>query len=249
MAFLDVHFRGSSLAKWSNMYVIVPEGAGPFPVLYLLHGLSDDHSIWLRRTSIERYMDGVPMIVVMPDGHRSFYINDPRPAGQPYEDHIVQDVIGFVDSTFRTIPDRGARAIAGLSMGGYGAMMLALRHPDLFSVACSHSGALLCFHGEHKERPLLDELTPLFPAGKYDCFALARQLKASSTKLAIRMDCGHDDFIVEDSRAFHAHLAELGIDHVYEEFPGDHNWAYWDVHIQDTIRFVRQNLGAMRARA
>ena len=139
MAFCEMHFFGASIGKQSSMCVIVPEGEGPFPVLYLLHGLSDDHTIWHRRTSIERYVDGRRLIVVMPDGHRSFYCNDERPGGLAYEDHITQDVVGFVDRTFKTIPHRGARAIAGLSMGGYGAIVLSLRHPNLFSAASSHS--------------------------------------------------------------------------------------------------------------
>jgi putative tributyrin esterase len=263
MDFTDVHFRAATLAKMSGMYLLLPEGPGPFPVLYLLHGLSDNHTGWLRRTSIERYMDKVPMIVVMPDGHRSFYVNDSRPGGNPYEDHIVKDVIGFVDRAFHTIPDRRARAVAGLSMGGYGAMMLALRHPDVFSVACSHSGALAAFHTPRKELPLLQELAAGVPAGKYDCFALAMKLKGPRAKgtrgkapagkraagdLAIRFDCGDTDFLLEDSRAFHAHLDLLGIEHTYEEFPGDHNWGYWDVHIQDTVRFIQANLPAWRAK-
>ena len=134
MALCSVQLFGESIQKASGMNVILPDAQGPFGVLYLLHGLSDDHTIWCRRTSIERYAAELPLIVVMPDGHRSFYCNDPRPGGCAYEDHIVTDVVGFVDRTFPTIADRAGRAIGGLSMGGYGAMMLALRHPDLFSV-------------------------------------------------------------------------------------------------------------------
>ena len=142
MALCEVRFRGQSIEKQTGMNVILPDGEGPFPVLYLLHGLSDDYTIWHRRTSIERYVEAQPLIVVMPDGHRSFYCNDPRPGGLAYEDHIVTDVVDVVERTFPVIADRGARAIAGLSMGGYGAIMLGLRHPDVFSVACSHSGAM-----------------------------------------------------------------------------------------------------------
>lgn len=103
MALCSVQFPGGSIQKASGMNVILPEGDGPFPVLYLLHGLSDDYTIWSRRTSIERYVAELPLVVVMPDGHRSFYCNDPRPGGCAYEDHVVMDVVGFVDRTFRTI--------------------------------------------------------------------------------------------------------------------------------------------------
>ena len=112
MALCQVKFFGASLGKACGMNVILPEKhAGPFGVLYLLHGLSDDHTIWCRRTSIERYVAELPLIVVMPDGHRSFYCNDPRPGGCAYEDHIVRDVVEFVDRTFPTRARRDGRAI------------------------------------------------------------------------------------------------------------------------------------------
>jgi S-formylglutathione hydrolase FrmB len=192
-------------------------------------------------------MDNVPMIVAMPDAHRSFYVNNPAPGGSPYEDHIIKDVIGFVDTTFRTIPQRGARAVAGMSMGGYGAMMLGFKHADLFSVACSHSGAVGAFHHPRPEVPLLQDLSSAIDISQYDCFALAqKQKERPAGELAIRIDCGDKDFLLQDNRDFHAHLEQLGIAHSYAEFPGDHNWAYWDVHIQDTIRFIRQKLPALQ---
>ena len=242
MALLEVGFHAKALEKWSSMAVLLPEGKGPFPVLYLLHGLSDDHTAWLRRTSIERYVEGMGLIVVMPDGHRSWYVNDPRAGGHAYEDHIVKDVVGFVDRSFRTVPGRRGRAIAGLSMGGFGAVMLALRHPELFCAACSHSGALAAFHDGARHSEGLLALTSAVPPGKHDCFRLARRLKPPRRRPALRLDCGTEDFLLPGNRAFHAHLAKLGLPHVYEEYPGDHNWGYWDLHVQDTIRFVREHL-------
>jgi len=244
MAFLDIHFWGNSIQKQSSMYVILPDGDGPFPVLYLLHGLSDDHTIWHRRTSIERYAEGRPLIIVMPDGHRSFYCNDPRPGGLAYEDHMVKDVVGFMDRAFRTIRHRRGRAIAGLSMGGYGAMMLSLRHVDLFSVACSHSGALAMFHSPRPERADVQAVVANLPKGAYDCFALARKCARSRRGLAIRIDCGKEDFLLDHNRQFHAHLEKLGIRHVYEEHPGQHNWEYWDIHIRQTLEFVMARVKA-----
>ena len=242
MAFCDIHFWGPSIQKQSSMYVLVPDGKGPFPVLYLLHGLSDDHTTWLRRTSIERYVSGLPLMVVMPDGHRSFYINDPRAGGMAYEDHIVKDVVGFVDRAFPTIRARRGRAIAGMSMGGFGAMMLAMRHPDMFCIACSHSGALGRFHEPSKDRPEVRALAAALPGDRYDCHALARKLKAARKRLAIRIDCGTEDFLIAHNRAFHALLEKLGIPHIYEEFPGVHDWAYWDAHIRETLKFVMEKI-------
>jgi len=239
MAWCNVHFFGESIQKHSAMNVLLPEGDGPFPVLVLLHGLSDDYSIWHRRTSIEQIVATMPLIVVMPDGHRSFYCNDPNPGGCAYEDHIVNDVVGFVDRTFPTVAEASGRAIGGLSMGGYGAMMLALRHPDVFSAVSAHSSA---FHFTHRAIAGRADVSPYaasFPAGKYDCFALAESFAAGDAELAIRFDCGADDGLLEANRDFHAHLDRLGIDHQYAEYPGAHTWEYWGEHIRDTLAFIK----------
>jgi len=244
MALCTVKFRSESLQKQDTMNVIVPDGRGPFPVLYLLHGLSDDYSIWVRRTSIERYVDGKGLMVVMPDTHRSFYVNDPRPGGPAYEDHIVKDVVGFVDRVFPTVRRRRGRAVAGLSMGGYGAMMLAMRHPEKFCAAASHSGALH-FARQAKVEGIADisALSAALPRGKYDVFSLARKLKRSGRRIALRFDCGVDDFLIEHNRAFHRHLKRIGLDHEYAEHPGQHTWDYWDLHVLETLAFVRRHLG------
>ena len=241
MSLLSIQFRGESISKASSMIAIVPDEPGPHPVLYLLHGLSDDHTIWLRRTSVERYAEGRGLIIVMPDGHQSFYLNDPRPGGIAYEDHITQDVVGFCDRVLPAIPKASARAIAGLSMGGYGAIRVGLANPDLFSVACSHSGAVGYAHGPIEGRPELGHLArAVGEAG--DCHALAAERKKDGKLPALRLDCGTDDFLLDSNRQFHAHLDEIGVEHVYEEFPGNHNWAYWDEHITATLDFVCEHV-------
>ncbi len=243
MAFLATQFFGGSLTKASSMNIIVPEGRkGPFPVLYLLHGLSDDHSIWHRRTSIERYVEGLGLIVVMPDGHRSFYCNSSSPDGLAYEDHMTKDVVGFVDNTFPTIRRPAGRAIAGLSMGGYGAVMLAMRHPDLFGVAASHSGAVAILNRPLRDRPDVTRLLKAYPKSEYDCFAIARRFAKGRAKLHLRLDCGTEDHLIDGNRRFHALLEKLGIAHQYAEFPGAHTWDYWDVHIRETIAFVMKHV-------
>jgi putative tributyrin esterase len=243
MALLQVQFDGNAIGKQSSMLVLIPPGKGPFPVLYLLHGLSDDHTIWLRRTSLERYLGGRDLIVVMPDGHRSFYVDDPRPGGLAYEKHITQDVVGFCDRVFPTIAKRKARALAGLSMGGYGAVMLALKNPDLFGCAVSHSGALAFAHGSPERLP---DMEPLVSAigGKYDCFKLASAVKKAGRRdrPALRFDCGTEDFLLDHNRSFHAHLNKIGYAHDYIEHAGAHSWDYWDEHIQETLPFVMEHV-------
>ena len=165
MAFCNVSFFSPALVKACAMNVILPDrqaGAGPFPTFYLLHGMSDDHTIWARRTSIERYVEGLPLIVVMPDVGRGYYCDAAE--GPAYEAHIVQDVIGFVERFLNAIPSREGRVIGGLSMGGYGAIKLALKFPDLFCSAVSHSGALAVTRREtlrpELQRPQVPPLTP-----------------------------------------------------------------------------------------
>ena len=246
MAFCEIEFSGKSLGKMASMNVLLPEGEseGPFPVLYLLHGYSDNHTAWCRRSAIERHVMGKDLIVVMPDGYVSFYANDPRPGGMRYEDHIIEDVIGFVDRMFPTVAARQGRSIAGLSMGGYGALMLAMKHPDLFCATSSLSGAVDFAHklGRLGSNPHTDRIPTfsdtLFEAGGYDCYELARQTKDAGRDLAVRFDCGENDFLIEANRGFHAFCDEIGLDHEYVEHPGVHDWKYWDTHIPETIEFV-----------
>jgi S-formylglutathione hydrolase FrmB len=238
MAWIEMRHFSTALQRAIGLMLIVPEGEGPFPAVYQLHGLSDDHTIWHRRTAIERYAESHRLIVAMPDGGRSFYCNWPNGVERA-EDHILETV-ALVDRTFRTIPERRARAIGGLSMGGYGALKLALKHPHLFCSVAAHSGALdLKAHMRTPERPRdLDTPYPHGLPASDDCFALARRLARSrGLRPAIRIDCGVDDFLLDQNRRCHAHLDRLGIAHEYEEFPGGHSWEYWDAHIDQALRF------------
>jgi S-formylglutathione hydrolase FrmB len=253
MAVCEIHFNSfASVGKMSSATVILPEGKpGPFPVFYLLHGLSDDHTAWVRRTSIERYVQNLPLIVVMPNGERSFYCDAAERANSSFETMIVRDLMGFVDNTFQTIPTREGRVIAGLSMGGYGAWKLALKHPDKFCAAVSHSGALAFASRSYEEKTLpedhrwLTEFRYIFGAnprgGTEDVFALVEKIDRKVLP-ALRFDCGVDDFLFQENRELHAHLNKLGIPHEYEEFPGAHTWDYWDEHIQETVKYFARQL-------
>ncbi len=251
MALCEMHYWSAALGKQTGAVAIVPQNApGPVPVLYLLHGLSDDQTMWTRRTSIERYVDGLPLMVVMPDGGRGFYTDARSHVSGAYEAAIVRDLIPFIDAAFQTRPNRAGRAIAGLSMGGYGAMKLALKHPGLFAAAVSHSGAVA--FGSRPipaERADRAEWVNVFgedpTSGPDDAFALAQKCPPAQ-RPALRIDCGTGDFLVEDNRAFHAHLDKIGYPHEYAEHAGGHDWAYWDAHIQDTLAFAGRVLGVQR---
>lgn len=248
MAFCELKYFSKALEKATAATVLLPEGPqkGPFPVLYLLHGLSDDHSAWMRWTSIERYVRSLPLIVVMPDSGRGFYSDAEE--GFAYETAIARDLVGYVDTMFRTNPTRNGRALAGLSMGGYGAAKFALKFPDMFCGAVSLSGAMGFGHRAfalpleqpwHKEFARVVGTDPV--GGPNDLYALAKAL-APEQRPALRIDCGTEDFLLEDNRAFHAFLTEIGYGHEYVENPGAHEWSYWDRHIQEAIAFLVQQL-------
>ncbi len=231
--------------------ILLPEGphGGPFPVLYLLHGYSDDHTTWQRRTSIERYVQDLPLIVVMPDGGHSFYCDAEQ--GLPWETSIIHDLIGYIDKMFPTKKNREGRCLAGLSMGGYGAVKLALKHHNKFCAAVSHSGALGYGHyppdparGKEWYEAQVRIIGAAPTGGPHDLYTLAEKLKPAH-RPALRIDCGVDDFLIDDNRAFVAHLKQIDYPHEYAEFPGEHNWPYWDLHIQEAITFLSRRLGIL----
>jgi len=249
MAVCELKYFSKALEKMTAATVLLPEGQhkGPFPVLYLLHGLSDDQSAWVRWTSIERYVRALPLMVVMPDSGRGFYCDAEQ--GFAYETAIVRDLIGYIDTMFHTDPSREGRALAGLSMGGYGAAKFALKFPEMFCGAVSLSGAMGFAHRAfpvpleqawHKEFARVVGPDPV--GGPNDLYALASGLDEAQ-RPALRIDCGAEDFLIEDNRAFHAFLTESGFPHEYVENPGAHDWSYWDKHIQPAIAFLAKELG------
>jgi S-formylglutathione hydrolase FrmB len=246
MGFMQISYHGHSIRKMCQMNVCFPDSAefkGPFPVMWLLHGYSDDHTAWTRRTSIERYAASHGMIVAMPDGHHGFYTD--AQGGLAYERNLIEDAMGTVDRLFHTKKGRMGRCISGLSMGGYGALKLALKRPDLFASVTSHSG-LGCPKLRDRKDPMSWELRQIFgtkgcKGTDNDCFTLAEKIDRKKLP-AIRIDCGVDDFLIENNREMHRHLDRLGIPHEYQEFPGAHSWEYWDEHIRESIAFHARNL-------
>lgn len=246
MAFATVNYHSRSLQKASTLNVLFPDHPNiprPWATLYLLHGLSDDQSIWMRRTSIERYVNGLPLVVVMPDGGRGWYTNARE--GYAYEDDLIKDVVGLIDRTFPVKAERSGRAIGGLSMGGYGAIKNSLKHPDLFASVHSHSGALGFLRNPERGRAISPEYSRIFGdepgGGTEDPYALIKTLDHGRLP-ALRIDCGDKDFLIEQNREFHNYLESMHVPHEYEEFPGEHNWAYWDAHIPAAIAFHARNL-------
>jgi putative tributyrin esterase len=253
MAFATIDYPSKSLGRASSFNIVFPDDPElprPWCVFYLLHGLSDDHTIWMRRTSVERYVDGLPLVLVMPDGGRGWYTNALE--GDAYEDDLLKDIVGLVERTFPVKAERSGRAIGGLSMGGYGAVKLGLKHADRFVSVNSHSGAVGYLRPELNQGKKLErkpeyaaELQRIFGksprGGPEDPFAIVEKMDHGLVP-AMRIDCGTDDFLLEQNRAFHSHLETLHIAHQYQEFPGGHDWAYWDLHVREAISFHCANL-------
>jgi putative tributyrin esterase len=230
MGVASVQIRSAALGKTTTYHVILPEkGDGPFPVLMQLHGLSDDSSAWIQRSNLVRHVAEFPLLVVLPDGGTSGYLNwrSPERLGkQDYEGFLIADLSAHVSQHFRVRP--GPWAIGGLSMGGYGAMRLGLKYSDRFASIWAHSSA---FHiGQLVQDPFV------LDAADADVYAHATRVAAAATHPVISLDCGVDDELIEHSRAFHAHLDAIGLAHHYAEHPGVHDWDYWDIHVQEAIQ-------------
>jgi putative tributyrin esterase len=228
------------LAKWGSP----PPTSGGHQTLYLLHGLSDDQTIWQRRTSIERYVEGLDLTVVMPAVQRSFYTD--MAAGLPYWTFISQELPYVARTLFGLSAQRQDNFVAGLSMGGYGAFKLALSLPGSFSAAASLSGAVdIVALLRQEDPPWNKETRTIFgdpeqvTGSANDLFALARGLAKSKQSLPrLYQWCGTEDFLIKGNRRFAKQVQKLGLDLAYEESPGTHEWKYWDERIQAVITWL-----------
>jgi putative tributyrin esterase len=243
MSVAEVQIFSEGLGKWTSFSVILPDaGDGPFPVLFQLHGLSDDHRAWIQRSNIVRHVAGLPLVVVLPDGGTSGYVNwktSDRLNKHRYEDLIVNDITRHVKRNFNVTD--GKWVIGGLSMGGYGSMRLGLKYPERFASIWSHSSA---FHiGDLADRALVDEES----IATGSVFDLADKVTTLAEKPVITFDCGVDDQLIQHNRDFHAHLDSIGLEHQYLEYPGAHTWDYWDDHVREAIAQHARVLGLQRA--
>lgn len=208
---------------------------GAPPVLYLLHGLSDDHSAWLRYTSIERYAAEAGLAVVMPAVGRSFYANERH--GHRYWDYVAEELPRLVASFFRVSTEPEDTFVAGLSMGGYGAMKLALHHPDRYAAAASLSGALdlaRLFDIRPEREELLQRIFGGELAPGDDLVPLLDQARLPR----LWVGCGTEDLIHPMNVGFVERLRAAGHDVTVDWRPADHVWPLWDAMIADVIAWM-----------
>ncbi|HMS56122.1 MAG TPA: alpha/beta hydrolase-fold protein, partial [Fimbriimonadaceae bacterium] len=190
MPFVAFHWFSQSLQKHSIAHIIVPSVPRPWHPMLLLHGLSDDHSGWMRRTSVERYCDGLPLLVVMPDGGRSFYTDAAH--GPKVETALSVELPELMESVFSVGP---RWAVAGLSMGGYGALKFGMKNPKRFIAAASMSGAVQFGNQRWGETEEFDLIVPPEHLGGTESLDV---LATVGQPPALWMDCGLDDHLLED---------------------------------------------------
>lgn len=256
MAHLTVEFFSNVLGKCMTMEVILPQSTttqigmngsdteDTYPVLYLLHGMSDDHSIWLRRTSIERYVSQLGIAVVMPNADLSFYTD--MKIGGKYWTYLSEELPAICRGFFpRISPRREDTFAAGLSMGGYGAWKLGLRCPEKFSAVASLSGCLDIVSTVKRNlvgNPVywnsifgsVEELQ----GSDNDLLALAEKTAVSPYPVSLYACCGTEDFLYGENQTAIAHIRSLGMELTYEEGAGSHTWEFWDEYIQKILKWL-----------
>ena len=247
MAFMQLSYKSQALNQDVSVNVILPDKAeGSFKTLWLLHGLSDDHSAWMRYSAVERYARELQLAVVMPCVDRSWYTDTAY--GKKYFTFVTEELPRKMAYYFKGYSAaRADNLIIGLSMGGYGALKATMTYPEKYGFCASFSGALDI---TRKNRPYsLEEWRSIFGfdlqsaeelAGtKHDLFALTTAQKQPPY---IYMWCGTEDALIHINREYDAHLTKLGIAHTFLTSPGNHTWKYWDEHLLNALQYWKTNI-------
>ena len=219
-----------------------------YPVLYLFHGLTGHFDNWANKTKLADYAEKYNYIVVMPEGDNGWYSDSATVPNDKYESYIIKELIPEIDKNFRTIADKKHRAIAGLSMGGYGSIKFGLKYPEMFSLVGSFSGALGAASWTEKELGENNFISKLIMSiygaadsktrAENDIFKMVREMPSDKIKSLpfIYLDCGTEDMLYQSSRDFANLLQEKKIPHEFRELPGAHNWMFWDSQIQEFLQ-------------
>ena len=260
MALIHCSIGSSALSMNTDINVILPETDGKkkredtaFPTLYLLHGASDNYSNWVRFTSIERYAQEYGIAVVMPEAGLSFYNNMPN--GYDCYTYVAKELIAFTRAIFPLSAKREDTYLAGLSMGGYGTMRIALRNPEVFTAAGTFSGAVDIAAMSSTETGFMDEPvqkrlmqrafgvdhTKALENTDADPVYLLRSYRSCPEKMPrIYQSCGTRDFLYEQNQSFKKAAEECGLPVHYEEWEGDHHWPFWDVSIRRFLEWLKK---------
>ncbi len=260
-----IQFQSKLINATLPYNVILPPGyraaaTTRYPVLYLLHGWGGHYTDWLTRTNIADYAAQYRMIIVMPEGNDSWYIDGAAGINDKYESYILKELMPDVDKRYRTIQSRYGRAIAGLSMGGYGAIKFGLKYPATFVFAGSMSGAFGVTRYAEREMasPNLEPFMKTFgPLGSEtrkanDVFEITHSLSPARVASLpyFYFDCGTEDAAqhFDRNRELSELFLEKKIPHEYRELPGNHSWQYWDQQVQEVVRIAAEKLKGVGVR-
>ncbi len=224
-----------------------------YPVLYLLHGYTDNETNWIQTGQMKTIADraiakqeAVPMIIVMPDAWDSWYINQ-YDGKAPYEDMFFEELIPYMEKTYRIRKDKEGRAIAGLSMGGYGSFLYSLHHPDMFCACAPLSAAVFDDEMIQKRKESHKDLFMRL-LGPDDTHwqqnsvlnLLASLDKNNLPRIRYYIDCGDDDALLDGNFEAHRIMREKGLLHEFRVRDGGHTWTYWRTALPDVLKFVSQ---------
>ncbi|MFW5820198.1 MAG: alpha/beta hydrolase [Bacteroidota bacterium] len=232
-----------------------------YPVVYLLHGFTDNETAWIQFGEVHLTADRAiaerkipPMIIVMPDGGVTWYINDI--SGKiSYEDMIMEEFIPFIDENYNTRPEKEFRAVAGLSMGGYGSLIWSLHNPHVFSACAAFSAGVMTdeeiqnMEEENYNRLFKDIYVNAKGKNRLSShwknnsvIELVRSLPVEEIeKIRFYIDCGDDDFLYKGNSSLHIEMRNRGIDHEYRVKNGSHSWEYWRTNIIEGLQFIGES--------
>ncbi len=229
-----IQIYSNTMFKNVKCVVVTPtaytNGAERYPVVYLLHGYSGNYKNWVNQVpGMQKMADDNNMMIVCPDGaFDSWYFDSPVDLTRRFETNVALEIPDYIDSKYRTIKNRNARAITGLSMGGHGGLYLGFRHADRFGAVGSMSGALDISYitkGYGMSKVLGDTIAN---ASYYKDWAVINVIdKYPKDSVDIIIDCGTEDYLIETNRRVHQKLLTMKVPHDYTERPGKHDWPYW----------------------
>ncbi len=264
--FDSLSFKSAILKKEKKYAIYLPKGyetsQRSYPVLYLLHGGGGNQSNWIQNGEVQRIADkaidegiAASMIIIMPDAEMTYYMNNVN-GNFPFEDFFIQELIPYIEKNYRCRSGKRYRSIAGLSMGGFGALLYSIHHPEIFS-ACAALSAAVWTDEQINEMPQTEYWRRFGSAmgqvkegekritdfwNQNNILFLVKQIREEQKKsVRFYLDIGDDDFLYKGNSLLHISMRELNIPHEYRVRNGAHTWEYWRNALPDVLVFASES--------